>query len=168
MSCESRSQSVSVQRVRRLLAAIFVITCLFLSSLAMASPAIVINEIHYHPGELSAFDSNGAPVLDLHDDVHEFLELYNAGPTNVSLAGWRFSGDVDFTFPTNAALGSGRYLVIAKDPTRLTAISQYSLAAGSVLGPFQGNLGNRNGTVRLRDSQDTTIDSVSFSAEFPW
>jgi hypothetical protein len=135
---------------------------------ARVSGGVVINEIHYHPVERPAFTVDGSPVLDLSDDVHEFVELFNSGPTNVSLAGWRLSGDIDFEFPASAVLNVNRYLVIAKDPARLVAVSQYALGAVSVLGPFQRQLSNRNGTARLRGPGGDTVDAVSFSAEFPW
>ena len=166
MSFQFRLRLRSVLCVSRPVAAVVLLSCTSFG--AIAAPAIVLNEIHYHPVERPAFDGDGFPVLDLSHDVHEFIEIYNAGPTNVSLAGWRLSGDVTFDFPTNAALAANRYLVIARDPARLTAITQYALAAGTVLGPYEGNLGNRNGTIRLRDSLDATIDAVSYSAEFPW
>src|SRR5690349_11728639 len=134
-----------------------------------AAPAVVLNEIHYHPVELSAFDAAGAPLLDLSSDVHEFVELYNAGPTNVALAGWRLSGDISYDFPTGTVLESGRYLVVARNPARLRAIPQYtSLNATNVFGPYDGTLPNGSGTVRLRDALDGTVDSVSYSSEFPW
>jgi len=96
------------------------------------------------------------------------LEIFNAGPTNVPLAGWRLTGDIDFSFPTNAILGGGRYLVVAKNPARLASIPQYGLNVTNIAGPYNGQLSNGGGTVRLRDAADNTIDSVSFSAEFPW
>jgi hypothetical protein len=36
---------------------------------------IVISEIHYHPVEEPAFNADGSPVLDISDDVHEFVEI---------------------------------------------------------------------------------------------
>ena len=128
--------------------------CVWLAAVtpASAAPAVAINEIHYHPVELPAF-TNGLPVLDLSRDVHEFVELYNYGPSNVSLAGWNLSGDISFDFATNAALGSGQYLVVARNPARLAAITQYTnLAPTNLAGPYQGNLGNNSGSIRLRDS----------------
>ncbi len=136
---------------------------------AAAAPAVVINEIHYHPVEIAAFDETGAPVLDLGSDLHEFVELYNAGVSNVSLAGWRLSGDISFEFPTNALLVANGYIVVARDPVRLGAIPQYTgLRTTNLFGPYQGTLPNGRGTVRLRDPFDTTVDSVSYSSEFPW
>lgn len=134
----------------------------------MAAPAVAINEVHYHPVELPAF-TNGLPVLDLSRDVHEFVELHNHGPTNVPLAGWTLSGDIDFGFPTNAVLAAGQYVVVARNPARLAAIPQYTnLTAANLAGPYQGNLGNNNGTVRLRDSLGNVVDAVSYSAGTPW
>lgn len=145
-----------------------VLAALMLAGLAGAAPQVIINEIHYHPVERPAF-SNGVPVLDLTHDVHEFVELYNFGLTNVPLTGWRLGGDVEFDFPSNAVLHAGQYLVVARDPARLDAIVQYTnLTATNLVGPYTGNLGNNNGSVRLRDPLDNIVDSVSFSAQFPW
>ena len=33
----------------------------------------------YHPVEEPAFNADGTPVLDLYEDVHEFVEIYNPG-----------------------------------------------------------------------------------------
>ena len=54
---------------------------------AGGAPAqVVINEIMYHPVEKPAFDAAGDPVLDLTEDIHEFIELTNVGGETVSLA----------------------------------------------------------------------------------
>ena len=73
---------------------------LLLSALALSAPAqnIVINEIMYHPAS--------------QDVREEFVELFNAGPTNVNLAGWTLSGGIAYTFP-NTTLAAGGYLVVA-------------------------------------------------------
>ncbi len=146
-----------------------ILLCSLLASLASAAPAVVLNEIHYHPVENAAFTPEGLPVLDLSEDVHEFVELFNNGPTNVSLAGWRLSGEIDYAFSNNAVIVPGRYLVIAKNPARLRAITQYnSLNETNLLGPYQGQLSNGGGTLRLVDVRGEAVDSVSYSAKFPW
>jgi len=69
------------------------------AALALAAPLpadVVISEIMYHPVERPAFTPAGDPVLDLSDDVHEFIELHNSGPTPVSLAGWKLRGGIRF------------------------------------------------------------------------
>src|SRR5688572_10961581 len=114
---------------------------------ASSHAAVFINEIHYHPVEVAAYDNVGSPVLDLTEDIHEFVELYNPGPSPMSLAGWEIAGGIDYDFPPAAVLGPGEYLVVAKDVTRVTAV--YGLNPAQVLGPYSGQLGNNNDTVRL-------------------
>ena len=52
----------------------------------------MLNELMYHPVEEPAFTAEGLPVLDLTEDVHEFVELFNAGSNAVNrshCARWR-------------------------------------------------------------------------------
>jgi len=133
-----------------------------------ASAQLFISEIMYHPVEKEAFDANGAPVLDISNDVHEFLELYNAGPTAVNLAGWRLAGGIEFDFPAGTTIPAGGFVVIAKNPTRLASIPQYGLNTNQILGPYSGQLANDGDTLRLRDAADNVADAVTYSAAFPW
>ena len=67
---------------------------------AGAIPALAgvqINEIHYHPVEEAAFLEDGSPVLDLSEDVHEFIEICNSGEVAVDVSGWKLFDAVDFT-----------------------------------------------------------------------
>jgi hypothetical protein len=105
-------------------------------------------------------------VLDLTEDIHEFLELYNPGTNTVSLANWEITGGINFDFPATTVIGPGGFLVIAKDVARLAAV--YSLDPADVLGPYSGRLGNRNDMIRLRDNNGQVVDVVNYSAEFPW
>lgn len=130
-----------------------------------SAPAAVIHEIHYHPVENAAFNPDGSPVLDLSEDVHEFVELHNPGPAALSLTGWKLSGGISFAFPGGSSIAPGGYLVVAKNPSRLMTV--YSGLSG-VVGPYAGTLGNGADTVRLRNAADETIDSVSYSSRFPW
>ncbi len=133
-----------------------------------AAGQVAISEIMYHPVELSAFDSNGAPRLDLSVDVHEFIELHNPSALPVSLDGWRLSGGVLFHFPAGAFIQPGGFAVIAKDPAQLAAVAQYGLATNEILGPYSGQLRNGGDSIRLHDASDTVVDSVSYSSSFPW
>ena len=83
--------------LRSLLSAI-----VFLPSLGAA---ININEIHYNPPE--------NPIRQ------EFIELYNSGPDEAVLSGWRLSGAVDYVFPAGTTIAVGEFLVIAEDPAVL-------------------------------------------------
>src|SRR5437667_780862 len=62
----------------------------------------------------------------------------------------------------------GGFIVIAKNPARLAAIPQYGLSTNQLLGPYSGHLGNSGDSIRLRDLAGNVIDSVSYSASFPW
>ena len=122
----------------------------------------------YHPVEEPAFNADGSPALDLYEDVHEFVEIYNAGTNDVNLGGWEISGGVQYSFPATAAIRAGQYVVVAKDPRRLALVEAYGLRVEEVLGPWQGRLSNHRDTVRLRDARQQTVDAVSYAAEFPW
>ena len=135
-----------------------------LSLSAFASAQVVIHEIHYHPIELEAFDGAGNPVLDLADDVHEFIELYNAGAGAVDIGGWKFDGGVDFTIPPGTTIAAGGYKVVAKNPGRLQTV--YAIAG--VLGPYTGALSNKGDTIKLKDGSGAVVDSVGYSSVFPW
>jgi hypothetical protein len=114
---------------------------------------VVISEIMYHPPDVAGDDNVGA----------EFIELHNAGPTNVSLFdpanpanAWRLRDAVDFDFPANTViLAGGRLLVVSFDPTTnaaaLTAFrSQYGLTnTVLVVGPYRGKLANNGESLRL-------------------
>lgn len=127
---------------------------------------VVVSEIHYHPVEEAAFDNttNYTPVVDLSEDVHEFLEIQNTGAMAVDLAGWTLSGAIDFTFPAGTTIPAGGYKAVARNVSRLEAV----YAISGVLGPYTGNLSNNSDTVRLRNASGATVDAVSYSSKFPW
>src|SRR5688500_13153043 len=105
---------------------------LFALGVSNALAQVVISEIHYHPYEKPVFLSNGSPALDYTEDVHEFVELHNAGSTAVDLSGWQLSEGVDYTFPSNTTIGPGGYRVVAKTPARIASV--YSILQSEVLG----------------------------------
>ena len=80
------------------------------------SAQLVISEIMYHPVEEPAFKADGSPVLDLYEDVHEFIEIHNPTANPVDLTDWKISGGVSYAFPTGAVMQAGQFRVIARDP----------------------------------------------------
>ena len=75
---------------------------------------LFISEVLADPPEGSAGDANRDGRYDPYKD--EFIELYNAGPIPISLAGWRL-GDAGslsdyFRFPRDAVIESGSYVVL--------------------------------------------------------
>src|SRR6267154_1402013 len=92
--------------------------CWLAAAMALALPLtgsaqMFLSEIMYHPVELAAFDANGLPLLDLSDDVHEFVELHNASANPVSLDGWRLAGGITFDFPPGLIVPPGGFIVVA-------------------------------------------------------
>lgn len=132
---------------------------------AFTAAGVVINEIHYHPVEKASFNVDGTPVLNLSEDVHEFVELYNAGAAPQLLTGCKLTGGIDYSFPNGTSIAPGAYLVIAKNPARLMAV--YSGLTG-VLGPYASTLSNNADSVRLRNPAGDAIDQVSYGSTFPW
>lgn len=127
---------------------------------------VVFSEIHYHPVEKAAFNADGSPVLDLTDDVHEFIELHNSGNAPVALEGWTLTGGVNYTFPAASEIPAGAFWVIAGAPERVATL--YGLPAESVLGPWTGHLSNRREKLELSDPEGNVQDALEYRAESPW
>jgi len=125
---------------------------------------IVINELMYHP--ISGND----------DD--QYIELYNKGVKSVNLAGWKFTSGISFTFPTNATIEAGGYLVIARNMTNL--FGKYSqLTENNTVGNYSGKLAHGGERVALAmpqmitsgNSTDTVyvvVDEVSYCTGGRW
>ena len=138
---------------------------------AFVAPApgqqIVINEIMYHPASQNVRE--------------EYIELFNAGPTNVNLSGWTISGGIDFTVPTNTTLASGGYLVIAAN---LPAFSAKYPGVANVVGSwltftvtnvhlrsftnFSPVLSNTRNAVNLNNAAGARIDEVTYADDGDW
>ncbi len=144
------------------LISIYFVIALFLLSSAHAQ--VVVNEIQYKPVELDAFNPDGTPVLDLTEDVHEFIELRNAGASAVDMSGWKLTDGVSYTFPAGTNVAAGGFVMIAKNVARIQTV--YGITG--VLGPWMGKLSNSGDTVRLKDSGGVIVDAVSYSSGFPW
>ena len=76
--------------------------------------ALFISEVLANPLEGPAGDANRDGQYGPHED--EFIELYNAGPVPISLAGWRL-GDAGplsgyFRFPAKAVIAPRSYVVL--------------------------------------------------------
>ena len=124
---------------------------------APQSPAVAISEIMYHP------------VLENDaEEGHEFIELHNPAVVGVSLAGWKLGigGRDAFTFPADANLAAGAYLVVAKDRSKVMAA--HGLPAAQVLGGYQGELDNGGDTVALVNATGAMVDVVRYDDQFPW
>lgn len=109
---------------------------------------LVINEIHYNPLSINADE--------------EFIELYNPDSENKPLFGYQFNDGVQFTFPENAMINAGEYIVIAKDA---------SVYAGNGYQVFQwecGSLNNDGENIYFSNANEAVIDSVEYNDNVNW
>ncbi len=113
---------------------------------------IRINEIHYNP-----FFSGSDPT-------REFVELFNRGPTDVSLDGWELRQGVSFVFPEGTTIRGRSYLVVSPAPD--VAAGAFGLT--DVAGPFEGRLGNGGDIVELVNGAGWTVDRVHYFDEGVW
>ena len=113
---------------------------------------LIISEIMYHPAE--RFGTNSL----------EFVEVFNTDPIDLNIGGYRLSGDVDFIFPADTMLPARTFAVVARHPESVIALYEI----GNVFGPFDGNLPNGGGIVRLRNKQDAVLIDVAYGDNMPW
>ena len=113
---------------------------------------LAITEIHYHPQP--------------HPDGRnlEFIELFNSEATAIVLSGYRISGSVDYTFPPGITIPARGYRVVAAVPADLQAVH----GIANVLGPFDGNLPNSSGLIRLRNPLNAVLLEIEYTDRDPW
>ncbi len=122
----------------------------------VASPAIVINELHVDEADKTRRG--------------EFIEFYNNSDEALDLSGWFFSSGInqigatpadpsaDFVIPSGTSISGRGYLVIAEDPAEVQALFGYAGA----LGPWVGKHSNTGETITLNDSFGEVIDKVDY------
>ncbi len=128
-------------------------TLAFLSTVVAEaqSQPVIISEIMYHP-----------PTTNV---LQTWFELYNSGPTNVNLAGWRVTKGVSFAFPTNAVLGAGNYLVVAAHGPTFAAAHP---GVANYVGGWTGNLSRDGETIQIDDASGNLVAQVSYTSEGDW
>jgi hypothetical protein len=109
-------------------------------------PDLRITEIHYHPSE---------------GKTHEFIEILNAGSSEVNLKGMELSGDVKYIFPEETIF-SGELFLVAMDRT------QYQEQGFKVFQWDKGELTDEAGSILLLDSQGNRIDYVHYNSRYWW
>ena len=118
---------------------------------------IVVSEIMYRPPDVLA---NGALWNNSED---EYIELFNRSDRAIELFdhdrpanAWKLSGETKFVFPTNTVMAAQSYLLLVHfDPianaAQLSAFrAKFAVPSDvPILGPFDGNLNNHEGSVEL-------------------
>jgi hypothetical protein len=113
---------------------------------------VIISEIMYHP-------TNRVDGKNL-----EFIELFNSNPYFEDISGYRLTGEIEFTFPSNTVFAARTYLVVAASPEDLHSV--YGIT--NVIGSFTNKLSNGSGTIRLRNRQGGIVFEVNYSGNPPW
>ncbi len=62
----------------------------------------------------------------------EFIELFNSDPWPDDLSGYQLAGDISYTFPAGTSIAGGGFLVVARSPSDLQAVT----GLAGVLGPY--------------------------------
>ncbi|MBE0662312.1 MAG: lamin tail domain-containing protein [Bacteroidales bacterium] len=113
---------------------------------------IVINEIMADP----------TPEVGL--PPHEYIELFNATPYSINLAGWTFRhGTTNRDLPAVSIEGNA-YLILGTEEA-IAALAQYGSVA-VIDGLSSTALTNSGTTLTLYDAQNNIIHSVSYSDEW--
>ena len=116
---------------------------------------IVINEILYQSYP------QYAPYLPREE---EWIELYNRGTETVDLTGWELSGGIAYQFPDLTSLPAGGYLIVAKDAAALAT----NHPAATIIGDFDGRLGNGGDLIILEDALGNPADEVRYYDRDKW
>ena len=148
---------------------------------------VVISEIMYE-GQLNIDDLGSAQLeyVELHNISKQAVPLFNpVEPQNT----WRIRGSVKLDFPANTTLSPGGYqLIVGFDPVAESVVAarfreHYDLPSGvTIVGPFDGRLGNGGETVRLLQPDNTQglgqedagfvpylpVENVSYDNRKPW
>ena len=147
---ESAALGVRSKTVRLLLhSSPWLILLGVLPAFLRADSTTVINEIFYHPAT---------------EAQTEWIELANTMSYDMDLSGWRLTGGVEYTFPPGTVIGTGKFLVVAADPSKVRVLSLFA----EPLGPFQGRLSNGGESIELRDLSNRLMSWVDYDDEEPW
>jgi Lamin Tail Domain len=115
-----------------------------------AAPAIVINEIQYHP----ATDGNA-----------EYVELYNPSATeSVDLSGWTLDGVGSYTIKPGTVVLPHGYVVFVKNDPAFRALYGGDHFVG---GQYPGALDDSGDTLTLSQGS-RVVDTVTYTPTDPW
>jgi hypothetical protein len=137
------------------------------SSGSCADATILISEIMYHPAS--------------ENPLEEYVELYNPGPTNVDLGGWRLGGGLSFSFPSNCVIEAGGYLVAAANRAAFVsrygsisnlvgdwAVPQITYLRSTPLTNWPNTLSNTRNTVALDSAAGRQVNRVRYADRGDW
>lgn len=114
---------------------------------------VVITEVMYN-------DPSGGTA----GDSLEYVEIYNAGNSQIDLSGYRLNNAVTFTFYTGTVLAPKTYLLIAKDSVKFEGVFKIKALKWAT----NAALNNTGETIELLDAGGSIVDQASYSSASPW
>ncbi len=121
---------------------------------------LYISEVLADPPTGDAGDANRDGQRDTYED--EFIELYNAGTTAISLAGWRLGDstpvDNHFQFPAAAVIQPGSYVILFGGGNP----SGFTVPVYTDDGRIGNGLTGKGEEIRLIDNIGHQIDAVEY------
>jgi hypothetical protein len=104
------------------------------------------------------------PLLRSDGRETEFVEIYNSDLIDVNISGFKLTGEIDYTFPTNTVIPPRSYIVVAPVPADIQAV--YGIT--DVKGGFTSRLSNGGGLIRLRNRSNAVLLEINYSNDAPW
>jgi len=112
-----------------------------------------ITEIHYNP--LTDGTAEGSQF--------EFLEIKNTGTSTLNIGGLQFIDGIEFEFPQETELGSGKFIVLASDNNYF--YSRYDFMA---FGEYSGKLNNDGELLVMVKNTNDTVSAITYNDGNDW
>jgi hypothetical protein len=127
---------------------IYMLVFMTMATLFSANAQIVINEILYEiPGT---------------GELEEFIELHNAGTSDVDMLGYNFTAGVTYTFGP-VVIQAGAYYLLAAN--QLAMQESFGVTPDAI---YVGALSNTGEDIVLVDDLGFVVDSVNYKTTSPW
>jgi len=125
-------------------------------------PSLIISELMYHPAPPSAAEAEEG-FTD--QDDFEYLEILNAGESEIDLGGITFKAGVTFTFPAQI-LEADERVIIASNPEAFAF--RYGEELTVLDGFIAGRLANEGERLRLETALGELITEFTYDNRVPW
>lgn len=133
------------------------------ASFVHGSPSLVITELHYHPGDISAAERSTG-FLD--EDDFEFIEFMNNGTGSYELSQVKFVTGIQFDFAQSRIqrLKGGEILLLVKN----RAAFEFRYGTGlPVAGEYTGKLDNSGERIQATKGSASIFD-FTYGTTTPW
>jgi len=120
---------------------------------------LLISELHYHPADPTPDELSVDATFKASD--FEFIELLNNSEQTLNLTGLALSGEVRFSFLTDAdkILNRGERLLLVRNTRAFATRYGAEIPTGGV---YSGKLGNGGGELEIVDQAGRTILELSY------